>query len=113
MSAGWLFPIGEAYSGNVPKTVHLEIRRLKLLFRERCKGPYDKTEAKLGLAFFVQGVDEIKLINRSGVRVAPFRKNAIGADIYVRQADWDAPRRRFGFSCGRARKRRCGPVSKG
>ncbi len=95
MNAGWLFPLGEAYSGDVAATVRAEIRRLKLLFREHCKGPYDKSGAKFGLALFVQGVNEIKPMNRRGLRLEPFRNNSITASIYIHRADWDIPSAAF------------------
>lgn len=95
MNANWLFPLGEAYSGHVPAAVHFEIRRLKLLLRDHCRGPYDETGVRIGLALFVQGTDEIKVMKRTGIRVDSLRDNSIGADIYVHRTDWEVPASAF------------------
>lgn len=91
----WLFPVGEAYSGTVPGEIHAEIRRLKLLLREHCRGPYDQTGVQIGLAVFVQGINEIKPMTRKGIRIDSLRDNAIGADIYIYRTDWDVPPSEF------------------
>lgn len=89
MNAKWVFPVAVAYSGNVPRTVDSEILRLRFLFGERCRGPYDENGVKFGLAVFVQGINEIKPMKRRGIRVEPFRNNLLIADIYVHRVDWD------------------------
>ncbi|KAA6465219.1 hypothetical protein DYQ86_04545 [Acidobacteria bacterium AB60] len=91
MNATWIFPVAMAYSGKVPAAVDAEILRLRRLFAERCRGPYDATGVKFGLAVFVQGIDEIKPMKRRGIRVEPFRNNLIIASIYVHRVDWEVP----------------------
>lgn len=91
----WIFPVGEAYSGAVPGEIHAEIRRLKLLLKENCRGPYDDTGVQIGLAVFVQGINEIKPMTRKGIRVDSLRNNAIGADIYIHRTDWEVPPSEF------------------
>ena len=89
MNANWIFPVAMAYSGIVPGPVDSEILRLRSLFGQRCRGPYDDTGVKFGLALFVQGADEIKPMKRRGIRVEAFRNNLMMADIYVHRVDWD------------------------
>jgi len=91
MAASWSIPCSLAYGGEIPKPVDSEIWRLRKLLGEHCHGPYDEKGIKIGIGVSVDGRNQFRPIKRSGVRLEPFKNNALYAGIYLREADWDVP----------------------
>jgi hypothetical protein len=91
MADGWSIAGGLAFGGVVPTLVDTEIRRLKKLISGNCHGPYDQKGIKIGVGFAVDGKNQYRPIKRGGVRLEPFKNNAVYAGVYVREVDWDVP----------------------
>ena len=91
MAVNWSIPCGLAYGGEIPASVDKEILRIRKLIYGNCHGPYDERGIKIGIGFAVEGKNPYKPMKREGIRLEPFRKNAVNARIYVRRVDWDVP----------------------
>ena len=87
MQPKWELNLGVVRGFNLPEWVIVEENRLRKVLLSHCIGPYNDTGTTLGLALYVEG-DDLQL-GRGGIKVEPFRKNDIGAQIHIRKADWD------------------------
>jgi hypothetical protein len=65
----------------------LQKHRLRRALSEHCNGPYNEAGTNLGLALYVEGDNQP--LDRGGIKIEPFKKNYIGARIFVRKADWN------------------------
>ena len=91
MTVNWSIPCGLAYGGDIPASVDTEIRRLRKLIYGNCHGPYDEKGIKIGIGIAVDGRNQYKPMKSGGVRLEPFKNNAVCAGVNIRQADWDVP----------------------
>jgi hypothetical protein len=98
MAISWSIPCALSFGGEVPALVDSEIRRLRKLIGGHCRGPYDENGIKIGIGIAVDGRNQFNPIKRGGIRLEPFKKNAVNAGVYIRQIDWDVPIESFRVS---------------
>lgn len=79
--------LGGVYGLNVPDTIRETDTQLKMLLAKHCRGPYDYSGVKIGLALYLQGESQIPFVGE-GIKMAPFRNSLICASIYITKADW-------------------------
>jgi len=86
MQPKWELNLGAVRGFNLPEWIIAEEHRLRRALSEHCNGPYNEAGTNLGLALYVEGDNQP--LDRGGIKIEPFKKNYIGARIFVRKADW-------------------------
>jgi hypothetical protein len=86
MQPKWELNLGAVRGFNLPERIIAEEHRLRRALSQYCDGPYNEAGTNLGLALYVEG-ENLQLDHR-GIKIEPFKKNYIGARIFVRKADW-------------------------